>query len=207
LLSVFGFLVRSEIPSSILYCCLQFLFRLRQNCKSWEILHIYEDIIICTHCQELMKLVDSHHFSASLHFVMRVTVWHLVRDSHEHLTACIVVLHSNCLFLFNLIEMASWPSFANGFNNAWIQQTYSISSSAQYVTLQKYFLHSSSVLFFFFIPTHKIKTGTANRWETTNSKPPGPITTIGRSETQGAAVRAYLLHSSLASVRLCCVFC
>ncbi len=78
--------------------------------------------------------------------------------------------------------------------------------AAQYVALQKCFLHSSLVLFFFFIPTHKIKTGTANRWETINSKPPGPITMIGQSETQGAAVRAYLLHSSLASVRLCCVF-
>jgi hypothetical protein len=74
------------------------------------------------------------------------------------------------------------------------------------MTLQKYFLHSSSVVFFFFIPTHKIKTGTGNRWETTNSKPPGPVTMIGQSETQGAAVRAYLLHSSLASVRLWCVF-
>jgi len=74
------------------------------------------------------------------------------------------------------------------------------------VALQKCFLHSSLVLFFFFIPTHKIKTGTANRWETIDSKPPGPITMIGQSETQGAAVRAYLLHSSLASVRLCCVF-
>ncbi len=92
---VFMFAVRfwflGQIWNTQFHCRLQFLFRLRQNCNSWEILHIYKDIIIYTHCQEL--------------------------------TACIVVLHSNSLFLFNLIEMASWPSFANGFNNAWIQQT------------------------------------------------------------------------------------
>ncbi len=32
-------------------------------------------------------------------------------------------------------------------------------------------------------PTHITQTGTANRWETTNSKPPGPITMIDRSKT------------------------
>ncbi len=32
-------------------------------------------------------------------------------------------------------------------------------------------------------PTHKTGTGTANRWGTTNSEPPGPIIMIGESET------------------------
>jgi len=32
-------------------------------------------------------------------------------------------------------------------------------------------------------PTHKTETGTANRWETTNNKPPGPIIMMGQSET------------------------
>ncbi len=43
----------------------------------------------------------------------------------------------------------------------------SISSSGQYLTLQKYFSHPSFNYFLFFNPTHKTKTGTANRWETT----------------------------------------
>jgi hypothetical protein len=50
------------------------------------------------------------------------------------------------------------------------------------VTLQKYFLHPSLVLYFFGNPTHKTETWTANRWGTTNSKPPGQIIMIGQSE-------------------------
>jgi hypothetical protein len=74
----------------------------------------------------------------------------------------------------------------------------SISSSAQYVILQKYFLHPSLVSCFFPKPTHKTKTGTANRWETTNSKAPGPIIIGLANQKQGAAVRSDLSHSSLA---------
>jgi len=51
------------------------------------------------------------------------------------------------------------------------------------VTLQKYFSHPSLVIHLFFNLAHKTKTGTANRWETTNSKPLGPIIMIGKSET------------------------
>jgi hypothetical protein len=41
----------------------------------------------------------------------------------------------------------------------------SFSRSAQYVPLQKYFSHSSLVIYFFSCPAHKIETGTAkNRW-------------------------------------------
>jgi hypothetical protein len=55
---------------------------------------------------------------------------------------------------------------------------------AQYVTLQKHFSHPSFVKYFFFQPTHKTKTVTANRWETTNSKAIGRIIImIGQSET------------------------
>jgi hypothetical protein len=32
-------------------------------------------------------------------------------------------------------------------------------------------------------PTNKSETGTANRWGTTNNKPPGPIIMMGQSET------------------------
>jgi hypothetical protein len=42
-----------------------------------------------------------------------------------------------------------------------------ISSGAQHVTVQKYLLFSN--------PAHKTKIRTADRWETTNSKPPVPI--------------------------------
>ncbi len=50
------------------------------------------------------------------------------------------------------------------------------------MTLQKCFSHPSLVIHFFFNLTHKSKTGTANRWETTNSKPLEPIIMIGQSE-------------------------
>jgi hypothetical protein len=46
-------------------------------------------------------------------------------------------------------------------------------------------------LFTFSNPTQKTKTGTANRWETTNSNPPGPIK---------------LSSQSTAGVRFCCAF-
>jgi hypothetical protein len=39
----------------------------------------------------------------------------------------------------------------------------SISSSAQYVTLHKYFSHPSLVIYLFSVPTHKTKAGTANK--------------------------------------------
>jgi hypothetical protein len=42
-----------------------------------------------------------------------------------------------------------------------------LSTGTQYVTLQKYFSHPSLVIYFFSNPTHKTKTGTSNRWETT----------------------------------------
>jgi hypothetical protein len=43
------------------------------------------------HCWELMNLVGSHG-SSSLPFVMKVMVCHFVSDSHEVMTALIVVL-------------------------------------------------------------------------------------------------------------------
>ncbi len=50
----------------------------------------------------------------------------------------------------------------------------SIASGAQYMTLEKYFSHPSCSYLLFFQP-HKTESGTANRWETTNSNPPEPI--------------------------------
>jgi hypothetical protein len=69
----------------------------------------------------------------------------------------------------------------------------SISSGAQYVTLQKNtpFSHPSSVIHFFCNLTHKTGTGAVNWWEITNSKPPAPIIMMGQSEKHSAAVKLY----------------
>jgi len=47
--------------------------------------------LIYTHCWELMNSVGSHG-SSSLPFVVKVMVCHFVSDSHEVMTALIVVL-------------------------------------------------------------------------------------------------------------------
>jgi hypothetical protein len=54
--------------------------------------------------------------------------------------------------------------------------------------------------------THKIKTGTTNRWELLQIT--NHLNQLLRlaNETQEEAVRSYLLHSSLVDVRLCCAF-
>ncbi len=51
------------------------------------------------------------------------------------------------------------------------------------VHMQKYSSHSSLIMYFFPTPFHKTKTGSANWWETSNSKPPGLIIMIGQSGT------------------------
>ncbi len=52
----------------------------------------------------------------------------------------------------------------------------------------------------------KLKSGTANRWETSKSKAPGPIIMIDKSKT-GTVFRSYLVHSSgVQGDRLCCAF-
>ncbi len=48
-------------------------------------------MLIYTHCWELMNSVGSHG-SSSLLFMMKVMVCHFVSDSHEVMTALIVVL-------------------------------------------------------------------------------------------------------------------
>ncbi len=66
--------------------------------------------------------------------------------------------------------------------------------------LQKHFSHPSLVIYFFPKPTHKTEIGTANRWETTDSKAPEPILIGLASQKQGAAVRSELSQSSPACV-------
>jgi hypothetical protein len=48
-------------------------------------------MLIYTHCWELKNSVGSHG-NLSLLFVMKVMVYHFVNDSHEVMTALIVVL-------------------------------------------------------------------------------------------------------------------
>jgi hypothetical protein len=69
----------------------------------------------------------------------------------------------------------------------------SISSSAECVTLQKYYSHPSLVICLFANPTYKTETGTANTRGTSNSKPPGLIIMMGQSETLGTS-QIILLH-------------
>jgi hypothetical protein len=79
-----------------------------------------------------------------------------------------------------------------------------ISSGEEYVTLQKYFSHPSSDIHFF-NPIHKTKTGTANRWGTTNSKPQGPIIMMGQSEILSSSHIIFITLFS-ASTQHCCAF-
>jgi hypothetical protein len=61
----------------------------------------------------------------------------------------------------------------------------------------KIFLTSIFSYLLFSNPAHKTKTGTANRWETTNSNPTGPIVMICKSD-----------HNYYTLLfRLCCAFC
>ncbi len=52
----------------------------------------------------------------------------------------------------------------------------------EYVNLQYYFSHPISVIQFFATPSIKVKLGQQISGEPTNSKPPGPIVTMGQSE-------------------------
>jgi hypothetical protein len=60
----------------------------------------------------------------------------------------------------------------------------------------KIFLTSKFSYLLFSTPTHKTKTGTANRWETTNSKALGPIIMIGQSETGSISQIIFITHFS-----------
>jgi len=64
----------------------------------------------------------------------------------------------------------------------------------------KIFLTSEFSFLLFSNPTYKTKTGTAYRWETTNSKPPGPIRVLGQSETGSSSLLHNREESSLAGL-------
>ncbi len=73
----------------------------------------------------------------------------------------------------------------------------------QYGTLQKYISHPGLVMYSSFAtPPMKTKTGTANRWQTTDSKPPGPGIMMGQSETLSSS---HIIFITLFSAGCCTV--
>jgi hypothetical protein len=83
-------------------------------------------------------------------------------------------------------------------------RTYSIPTSTQYVNLPKYFSQPSLVIYFFATPPMKLKRG-PQMWELLIANHLDQSLWLANPK-QGAAVRSYLLHSSLAGVQLCCAF-
>ncbi len=83
-----------------------------------------------------------------------------------------------------------------------ISSSTSISSGAQYVTLQKIFFRSIGT---FLQPTNKTETGPAYKWGTTNSKSLGLIIMMGQSETLR---RSQIIFTTLCSAGAphCCAF-
>ncbi len=55
------------------------------------------NVLIDTHCWELMKSVDTNG-SLPLLFVMKVMIWHFVSDHYKVMTTLIVMLASNSCF-------------------------------------------------------------------------------------------------------------
>jgi hypothetical protein len=66
----------------------------------------------------------------------------------------------------------------------------------------KWFLLSKFSYLLFSKSTHKTKIGTTNRWEITNSNPPGPIIMIGESET-GSTSQIYPWSKVVCFVLFC----
>jgi hypothetical protein len=71
----------------------------------------------------------------------------------------------------------------------------SIYSCGQYVTVQFFFSHPSSVIYFFCKATHTTVTRTENRWCTTNSKPPGLIIMMGQSQTLSSNKFIFIMYT------------
>jgi hypothetical protein len=65
-----------------------------------------------------------------------------------------------------------------------VQGVKTISSGAQYTTLQKYFSHPSLVIYFFATPPIKLKLDQQINGGTTITEPPGPIIMIGTTNSE-----------------------
>jgi hypothetical protein len=80
--------------------CCSGLFFAPQNCSKFWAEH---NIVIYTHCWELMKSVGTNG-SLSLLFIMKVMVWHFVSNSHKVVTALLVMLPPKCCGDFSAIS-------------------------------------------------------------------------------------------------------
>jgi hypothetical protein len=84
----------------------------------------------------------------------------------------------------------------------------SISNGSQYVTLLKTFSHPRLVIYSFLTAPIKTNAGIANRWETTNNKPPGSSIVIAQSEIGNSSqIIVNALFFCGRCVKLCCAFC
>jgi hypothetical protein len=99
--------------------------------------------------------------------------------------SCVV---SNCIFF------TFFPTHCCQVRMAWLWGPLGRCHSCKCITcdVAKIFFTSKFSFILFYNPTYKTKTGTAYRWETTNSKPPGPIRVFGQSQTGSSS----LLHNS-----------
>jgi hypothetical protein len=97
-------------------------------------------------------------------------------------------------------------SFAGKFTSI-VTLSKSISSSAQYVTLQKYFSHPSIVLLTFLEP-HPRYWNSDNKQVggTTNSKPLGPIIMMGQSETLRSCQIMFITHFPTGAHCCCAIY-
>jgi hypothetical protein len=113
-------------------------------------------------------------------------------------------LHTNHLHASNCLVATYCPTYQL---SAWPTSTgcKTIFSNAQYVTLQKYFSHPSLVIYLFATPPMNLKLGQQIRGGTTNSKPPGPIIMMGRSETVTSSQIIFITLFS-AGAHCCCTF-
>jgi len=85
----------------------------------------------------------------------------------------------------------------------------SISSGAQYVGMwpsENIFHIQLFSCLFFCNPTHKTESGRANRWGTTNSKPPGPIIRMSQSKTLTGSQIIFITLFSAHAHRCCATY-
>jgi hypothetical protein len=95
-------------------------------------------------------------------------------------TMCCIVTRT----LILLIAYSSHHPKDQGTTNSLWQKTQIQHLPQPFAILFLHFLcFETSIVLTIAIHAHKTKTETTNRWGTTNSKPPGPIITMGQSET------------------------
>jgi hypothetical protein len=122
----------------------------------------------------------SHLTSFYMHICWKLLVIKAIQYQRHDFVECFVVvvltLKSLMVFLTMCVLKAQTPHFGNQQTLQCHEQLVVFIWSTQYVTLQKcLFFTSKFSCTLICNPTHKTETRRANRWGTTNSKPPGPI--------------------------------